>query len=327
MLSKVPQIFVGSVSKLERKVEELCRAMAASFEAAEMELPAWRKPQALLSRWMPAMPQDAPASSLVEHQPAPAAQQATPLLAELPVAAPLFADLPMAASSSHFHTTSLMPAAMVEKAPVCFCAAALAASDASDDGVDIWLAAPVHCAPLPYIEAEPTIDNLLMASSLIEHQPAAAAQQASPLIADLPGAGANPETFSGDAPAATTEEATPLCALIAEPALPNDQPEPESSDASESAPCPLASPASEPAPSAPSALDQIFALDELSWPDLPPSAAKPSKASLQPTLLVVHVLAGSSFSSSSSSSGGSSCGGSSGGGLKPALSFKAALLC
>lgn len=95
MLSEVPGTFVGPVSQLERVVRVLCREMAASFKAAGMELPPWREPQVMLSRWMPQL-QEAPVSSPTQHQPAAAAQpQPTPLPSvELACGAPLPAPFP-----------------------------------------------------------------------------------------------------------------------------------------------------------------------------------------------------------------------------------------
>jgi uncharacterized protein (TIGR01615 family) len=58
LLQLVPNIFVGSASRLMPVIRDMCEGMAESFEAKGLPLPPWRKLQAMISKWMPAKTHD-----------------------------------------------------------------------------------------------------------------------------------------------------------------------------------------------------------------------------------------------------------------------------
>jgi uncharacterized protein (TIGR01615 family) len=62
-LALVPEVFVGTSSRLVPLVHTLCAEMAASFEAMRLTLPPWRRASAMLSKWQPSRSRDTCISS------------------------------------------------------------------------------------------------------------------------------------------------------------------------------------------------------------------------------------------------------------------------
>lgn len=60
LLQLVPAVFVGMNARLVQIVTLMCSEMARSFEETQLTLPPWRRPQAMLSKWLPVKAKDIP---------------------------------------------------------------------------------------------------------------------------------------------------------------------------------------------------------------------------------------------------------------------------
>lgn len=54
VLEAIPQVFVGTLSKLEAAVKVICREMTRAFQEMGLSLPPWRTLSATMSKWSPA---------------------------------------------------------------------------------------------------------------------------------------------------------------------------------------------------------------------------------------------------------------------------------
>ena len=58
VLTCLPEVFVGSATRLAPLVELLCSEMALAFKERGVTCPPWRQPRSMISKWLPAKAQD-----------------------------------------------------------------------------------------------------------------------------------------------------------------------------------------------------------------------------------------------------------------------------
>ena len=58
VLDCLPEVFIGSALRLAPLVDIMCTEMAAAFKDQGVTCPPWRQPRSMLSKWLPAKPQD-----------------------------------------------------------------------------------------------------------------------------------------------------------------------------------------------------------------------------------------------------------------------------
>ena len=58
VLNGLPEVFVGSATRLAPLVELLCSEMAVAFKECSVTCPPWRHPRSMISKWLPAKAQD-----------------------------------------------------------------------------------------------------------------------------------------------------------------------------------------------------------------------------------------------------------------------------
>lgn len=71
LLEHVPDVFVGTSSRLIPVVQVLCAEMADSFQIKNLTLPPWRRTQSMLSKWMPNKARDTSFCRLSDPLPEP----------------------------------------------------------------------------------------------------------------------------------------------------------------------------------------------------------------------------------------------------------------
>lgn len=60
LVDVLPEVFVGTPSKLRQLVKLMCLEMAAAFKANSVTIPPWRHSDSMLSKWLPAKLKDTP---------------------------------------------------------------------------------------------------------------------------------------------------------------------------------------------------------------------------------------------------------------------------
>ncbi len=79
LMAALPAVVVLPAERVTAVVELLCRAMSTAFKAVKIEMPPWRRADAMLSKWQPRRSCDVVQVAAEVAAPAPVAAVAAPV--------------------------------------------------------------------------------------------------------------------------------------------------------------------------------------------------------------------------------------------------------